>query len=221
MKISFVSMVLIGAVLSAVSLADNVSTLTVSTITLAQLNQAVPARASDTSCAAVSTPSECAPNSRAATAINKAIAKYGVTGRGEIIAIISLMAFESADWQYNINHFPGRAGQGTRAMLMYNWIEQYAKQVHAQDASKLLATAGAGNTEAMNKVRKLVLGDDDSFGAAFWYLVTAAPAYHNSTTKLREGNVDDFKDYVVNGVGAGWENERQSVWARVNSALSA
>ncbi|KAJ2004395.1 hypothetical protein GGI04_001303 [Coemansia thaxteri] len=187
------------------------------TITLDQLNKAMPVRSSDGSCASVSYPSECAPNSRAVAAINAAIAKYGVTQRGEIVALVSLMAYESANWAYNINHFPGRPGQGTRAMLMYNFIEKYAQSLYPAEAAQVLA--GGSSTDAQNNVRALVLNDNDSFGSAFWYLATQASSYHNSAAKLRSSNAEDFKDYIVNGVGAGWDNDRQATWESVNAAL--
>ncbi|KAJ2826438.1 hypothetical protein GGI24_002916, partial [Coemansia furcata] len=120
---------------------------------------------------------------------------------------------------YNTNHFPGRPGQGTRAMLMFNFIESYAKALHPEEAAQALA---GGITDAsMNSVRALVLNDNDSFGSGFWYLVTNAAAYHNAADKLRDGNASDFKDYVVNGVGAGWDDSRQTVWETVNSAIAA
>ncbi|KAJ2016579.1 hypothetical protein GGI03_005153 [Coemansia sp. RSA 2337] len=184
-------------------------------ITLDQLNKAIPVRASDSSCSSVSTPDECAPNSRAVKAINAAISKYGVTQRGEIVALISLMAYESANWQYNVNHFPGRPGQGTRAMLMYNFIEQYAQALYPSEAT----LAVGSSTEALNNVRALVLNDNDSFGSAFWYLVNKASGYHAKADKLRSGNADDFKDYIVNGVGAGWDDTRHTIWETVNSAF--
>ncbi|KAJ1650500.1 hypothetical protein GGF44_000250 [Coemansia sp. RSA 1694] len=187
-------------------------------ITLDQLNRAVPVRASDSSCASVSTPDECAPNSRAVAAINAAMAKYGVTQRGEIVAVISLMAYESGSWQYNTNHFPGRPGQGTRAMLMYNFVEEYARALHPAEASQALA-GGSSTDAARNSVRALVLSDNDSFGSAFWYLVNKAPGYHAKPDKLRSDNADDFKDYIVNGVGAGWDGSRQTIWETVNGAL--
>ncbi|KAJ2003979.1 hypothetical protein GGI04_000656 [Coemansia thaxteri] len=186
-------------------------------ITLDQLNKAIPARASDGSCASVSTPSECAPNSRAVVAINAAIAKYGVTKRGEIVALVSLMATESADWQYNINHYPGVPGQGTRAMLMYNFVQQYAQSLYPSQVTQALA--GGSSTAAMNNVRALVLNDNDSFGSAFWYLTTQAASYHNNATRLRSGNASDFKNYVVNGVRASWSSDRQATWKAVNAAL--
>ncbi|KAJ1643449.1 hypothetical protein J3B02_003145 [Coemansia erecta] len=215
MKIAAFSSILIGIVSVLPALCAGAS---VSAITLEQLNKAVSSRASDSSCASVSTPSECAPNSRAVMAINHAIAKYGVTSTGEIAALIALMAYESADWQYNINHYPGRPGQGTKAMLMYDFIEKYAQQVHQSEATRVLISGGNSDS-AKNSVRELVLNDDDSFGAVFWYLVTQAPAFHNNPAKLRAGNADDFKEYVVNGVNAGWDDKRMSIWNQVNSAF--
>ncbi|KAJ2867057.1 hypothetical protein GGH94_001123 [Coemansia aciculifera] len=187
-------------------------------LTQKQLDAAIPARAGSDSCASVGTPDECVTNNKALTAINSALAKYGIAKRGEAVAVIALMAYESGSWQYNTNHFPGRPGQGTRAMLMFNFVESYAKALHPEDAAKALA---GGITDAsMNNVRALVLNDNDSFGSGFWYLVTNAAAYHN-TGKLRDGNLEDFKDYVLTGVGASWDSARQTIWETVNSAINA
>ncbi|KAJ1723934.1 hypothetical protein LPJ61_005785, partial [Coemansia biformis] len=68
----------------------------------------------------------------------------------------------------------------------------------------------------MNQVRGLVLNDGDSFGSAFWYLVTAQPSYHANANRLRDGSLDDFKDYVLNGVGGDWSPARESMWNAVN-----
>ncbi|KAJ2896899.1 hypothetical protein GGI21_005000, partial [Coemansia aciculifera] len=143
-----------------------------------------------------------------------------ITKRSEVVAVIALMAFESGSWQYNTNHYPGRPGQGTRAMLMYNFIQPYATALHPTAAAQALA-GGAATDAVLNNVRALVLNDNDSFGSGFWYLVNHAAAYHNAADKLRDGNFDDFKDYVVNGVGAGWDDGRQTIWEAVNSAITS
>ncbi|KAJ2764676.1 hypothetical protein IWQ56_004399, partial [Coemansia nantahalensis] len=134
-----------------------------------------------------------------------------------VVALVALMALESGDWMYNTNHFPGRPGQGTRAMLMYPYTYAYAKALHPADTP--LAAEGSTDPAVMNQVRGRVLGDDDSFGAAFWYLVHSAPQYHSDPSKLRDGNLDDFKDYVVNGVGGAWSQERENAWNLVNAGL--
>lgn len=57
---------------------------------------------------------ECATAKTAATNIAKSFDTYGVTSKAEQAAVISLMAFESLDFKYNKNHFPGVAGQGSK-----------------------------------------------------------------------------------------------------------
>ncbi|KAJ2656313.1 hypothetical protein IWW48_005104 [Coemansia sp. RSA 1200] len=177
------------------------------TVTQAQLDKAVPDRVGTGSCAS----SECATNPRALVSINKAIAKYGITRKSEVVALIALMAFESSDWLYNINNTPGVPGQGTRAMISPGFVAEYAQKLHPDQAAKAVSV--------VDKLQ-LVLNDDDSFGSAFWYLVTKAPQYHGNESRLRAGNAADFQDYVVNGVHGGWEPKRGDVWTRVNTAFN-
>ncbi|KAJ1721053.1 hypothetical protein LPJ53_004383 [Coemansia erecta] len=190
-------------------------------LTLDELNAAIPARAASDSCASVSFPDECATNDQALPAINAALSTYGITKRSEAVAVIALMAFESDSWQYNINHYPGRAGQGTKAMLMSNFVTEYAEQLHAADAQSVTSQAAdPSSDDTVNALRALVLNDNDSFGSGFWYLVNKAAAYHNSD-KLQDGDLASFQDYVVNGVGASWDDSRGTIWSTVNSAISA
>lgn len=56
---------------------------------------------------------ECATAKQAAKFTSESFTTYKVTSKAEQAAIISLMAFESGDFKYNKNHFPGVAGQGS------------------------------------------------------------------------------------------------------------
>jgi hypothetical protein len=56
---------------------------------------------------------ECATAEQAAPAISASFSAYSVDSRAEQAALVSLMAFETADFKYNRNHFPGVAGQGS------------------------------------------------------------------------------------------------------------
>ncbi|KAJ1961270.1 hypothetical protein GGI12_003343 [Dipsacomyces acuminosporus] len=211
MKISILSGTAMAcALFGAVSEAASAS------ITPAQLNRAFPVRAAEQSCDSLT--KECAVNSRAAVSINKALKKYNISRRSEVVAVIALMAFESGTWEYNVNHYPGRPGQGTRSMLMYNFVKEYAAALHPGEVSRL--AAGNEDDNAKNAVRELVLNNDDSFGSGFWYLTAKAKEYHNNPGKLRDGNADDFKDYVLNGVHAGWDDTRMKIWTSVNSAIA-
>ncbi|KAJ1805120.1 hypothetical protein LPJ56_005448 [Coemansia sp. RSA 2599] len=190
-------------------------------LTLEQLNAAIPDRAGADSCGSASFPEECATNERALPAINAALQRYGVTKRGEVVAVVSLMAYESASWLYNINHWPGRAGQGTRNMQMANFNQEYASFLYPEQAAEILASAAdPASDETANALRELVLNDNDSFGSGFWYLANKAKEYHD-TGKIAEDSAEAFKDYVVNGVGAGWDDARQTIWETVNSGISA
>ncbi|KAJ1783194.1 hypothetical protein LPJ59_006646, partial [Coemansia sp. RSA 2399] len=169
-------------------------------ITLDDLNKAVPDRAGDDSCSAATYASECATNSRAVTAINNALTKYQISGRGEAVAVIALMAFESDSWLYNINHNPGNPGQGTRNMQMYTFNSEYAQLLYPTQVAAATAANASGTASQENAVLDLVLDDDDSFGSGFWYLVNHASGYYNNANKLRDGNSADFQDYITNGV---------------------
>lgn len=57
---------------------------------------------------------ECATAKQAAKFTAQSFNTYDVTSKAEQAAIISLMAFESDDFKYNKNHFPGVAGQGSK-----------------------------------------------------------------------------------------------------------
>lgn len=56
---------------------------------------------------------ECATAKQAAKFTSQSFETYNVTSKAEQAAVISLMAFESDDFKYNKNHFPGTPGQGS------------------------------------------------------------------------------------------------------------
>ncbi|KAJ2849726.1 hypothetical protein IWW36_002418 [Coemansia brasiliensis] len=184
-------------------------------LTEAKLDAAVPKAKGQGLCTGASDTS-CANNKRAIVALNNAAKTYGITERSEMVAIISLMAYESGSWQYNINVSPGRAGQGTKAMLMYNFIYEYAKELYPSKVQD--AWENTEDESTMNQVRELVLNDNDSFGSGFWYLVNKASSYHNSK-KLVDGDLDSFKQYCETAVGATWDESRGQIWETVNNAL--
>lgn len=81
-------------------------------LTAANLIAISPATAS---CSGAQSPDECADATQAATALNKAFSTYKITSKGEKAAIVAYEIFESGDFKYKTNHFPGRPGQGTRS----------------------------------------------------------------------------------------------------------
>ncbi|KAJ2874162.1 hypothetical protein H4R27_006520, partial [Coemansia aciculifera] len=171
-------------------------------VLLPDLNKAFPAGASKTYCdkGGEGAPvSECATNRDAVIGIDAGIKAYKVTRRGEVVASIAWMLFESGGWKYNINHTPGTIGQGTRCMMMWEFISEYAQSLFPEEYKKLMGASAAKPETATDAVKtsviKLVLTNNTSFSAAFWFLVNKASTYHNNNAKLRDGNLEDFKEY--------------------------
>ena len=57
-------------------------------------------------CAGASFPSECETAEQAAPFLIQAMETYHVTSSYEIAALLSLIAYESGDFHYDIHHFP-------------------------------------------------------------------------------------------------------------------
>jgi hypothetical protein len=68
------------------------------------------------SCDGAPAPEECATAAQAAPFISDSFQTYQVTSPAEQAALISLMAFETGDFKYNRNHFPGVTGQGSTCL---------------------------------------------------------------------------------------------------------
>ncbi|PIA15377.1 hypothetical protein COEREDRAFT_87992 [Coemansia reversa NRRL 1564] len=196
-------------------------------VSLEMLNKINPDAASDTYCEKVESTlgnkGECVTNAEALEPINKAIRKFGVIERGEIVATIAWMLEETQGWKYNINHFPGNPGQGTRTLMLWKYVNMYAQQVQSNAYIKAIGSFSndpeTADDKTKNNVRELVLNDNDSFGAGFWYIATQETDFHNSDTQLRDGNKDDYKVYVDKGIDTLWSDSRGTWWDKVNSAL--
>lgn len=118
----------------------------------------------------------------------EAFALYQVNTAAEQAALISWMVYESGEFKYNRNHFPdpGRPGQGTRAMLMPNFVGEYANSI--AEIKDQVTAAGSD----LNKILATVSSDKYSFASAAWYYATKCS--------------DDQKDQVINGGLKGWQD---------------
>jgi len=67
------------------------------------------------SCGDAPAKGECATAKTASNSASQSFNTYKVTNKAEQAAILSLMAFESNDFKYNKNHFPGIPGQGSKS----------------------------------------------------------------------------------------------------------
>ena len=69
---------------------------------------------SSSTCANAEVPAQCRTAEQAASAIASSFATYGITSPAEMAAVVGTMAFESGDFKYNINYYPGNPGQGSK-----------------------------------------------------------------------------------------------------------
>ncbi|KAL8735874.1 MAG: hypothetical protein Q9181_002652 [Wetmoreana brouardii] len=118
-------------------------------------------------CAGAPSPKECKTAGEAAPFINQSFRTYGITTTGEAAAVISTMAFETDDFKYNINHFPGVPGQGTRNMQSPEFNLKYAKSIPALQSK--LAAAGSDPKAVLGL---LTANGEYDFGSGAWYLAT-------------------------------------------------
>lgn len=167
------------------------------------------------SCTGASFPAECTvSSSTVVTAIVDSFVKYNISTAMEQVALLSWMAFESGDFKYNANHFPapGRPGQGTRAMLMPNFVAEYAASLpELKDA-----VSRAGGDPA--KVLALVQSDEYAFGAAAWFYKTHCTV--SQKEQVRNRGKQGWEDGFVTGcVQTSLSDDRTVYWDRTAQAL--
>ena len=132
---------------------------------------------------------ECSNANVAAKALNDAFTAYKLTTLGQKAGMIAYMAFESGGFKWNTNQYPGRPGQGTKCMLMFAHLYNFAKSfpelqsaVAQNSPGGQLAEVNFSNADSMfsdsakNAIRALVLGDLYTFKSAPWYLTSYSAA---------------------------------------------
>ncbi|KAI4273111.1 MAG: hypothetical protein L6R38_006428 [Xanthoria sp. 2 TBL-2021] len=163
-------------------------------------------------CAGAQFAAECKTAAQAAPFINASLKTYGITSAGEAAALISLMAFESGDFKYNTNHFPGRPGQGTRNMQMPAFNMEYAKSIPALKDG--LAKAG---TDVKAVLALLTSNGEYDFGSAAWFMKTKCDEKVRSG--LKTGTTDAWKMYITECIGTTVTADRQAGWEKAAKAM--
>ncbi len=171
------------------------------------------------SCAGAPFPSECATAEQAAPFLIEAMSKYGIYSPPELSALLSLIAFETGDFKYNINHYPGRAGQGTRNMQMPQFNLEYAlsiPELEAQVRAITTSTTTSGlSDDKLNAIRALVLPDIYSWGSVAWFLTTKCAS---ARPALQAGGQAGLEAYL-GCVGTTATADRLAYWKRANAAF--
>ncbi|KAJ6538830.1 hypothetical protein DFH09DRAFT_1323496 [Mycena vulgaris] len=122
-------------------------------------------------------PSECRTADQAAPFVNQAFRDFGLVTNGEKAALLSLMLFESGGFAFDINHSLNTPGQGTRNLMNFPFILQYALDTPSVAAqAQSLAAAGTTSPDTQNAIRALVLPDPLSFASAMWFYTRSGDA---------------------------------------------
>lgn len=122
-------------------------------------------------CAAGNT--ECRTARQATPHIFHGMARYGVWHPNQMAAVVALMAFESVDFAYKRNQYPGRPGQGTANMQMAEFNLEYARSIPALSGSVANVTSVDGQSDAeLNRILDLVVPDAYCFASGPWFLET-------------------------------------------------
>lgn len=160
-----------------------------------------------TSCAGAQFPDECATADQATQPLIDAFNKYKVTTAGEQAALLAYMAFESGDFKFNKNHFPapGRPGQGTRIMMMPNYVKMYADSL------------GVTGSDDASILANVIQSPGGEWGAASWFLTTQCTA--DVRKGLQSGSQDGFNSFMTTCVGTTMTDDRLKYWTAATTAF--
>lgn len=175
-------------------------------LTLDKLLQIAPNSAS---CTSATYQDECHTATQALPQILASFQKYDITHPAVQAALVATMAYESAEFAYNRNHFPapGRPGQGTKAMMMPQFTAEYA-------ASLGLPSTGDAQTVA-DGVEQI----DYTFGAAAWYLTTKCD--YSIREGMWGGSESAWETYVTQCLGTTVDSQRKAYWEKAVAALGS
>lgn len=170
-------------------------------------------------CASAPFADECETAATAAPFLIDSMMAYKIYSPPEIAALLSLIAFETGDFKYEKNHFPGRPGQGTRNLQMPNFNLEYALSIPAL-ASAAKAIAPASTTDGLsddqlNQILALVLPDQYSWASAAWFLTTKCASIRST---LQAGGQAGFEAYM-GCVGTTATSDRLAYWTRAQAAF--
>ncbi|KAI4183927.1 MAG: hypothetical protein L6R41_005105 [Letrouitia leprolyta] len=158
-------------------------------------------------CTGAPSPPECKTAEEAAPFINKSFRIYGIASPGEAAAVIGIMAFESGDFKYNVNHFPGTPGQGTRNMQYPQYNLKYAQSIPA--LKDKLAAAG---TDPKAILSLLTANGEYDFGSAAWFLTTQCS--ETVRAGLKTGSLAGWQAYITQCIQTTTTPERQAYWQK-------
>ncbi|EMC93702.1 hypothetical protein BAUCODRAFT_37420 [Baudoinia panamericana UAMH 10762] len=180
-----------------------------STICAADIVRVDPSTAS---CDSAPAAGECRTADQAAPYIAISYINYGIQSFGEQAALLALMLYESGDFKYAINHYPGVPGQGTRNMQSPAYNLQYAEFLAKVCTNCGITPAEVQSAQAQGPAAVLALVNTDewSFGSAAWFLVTqCSPTVRQG---LSAGTQAGWAAYLA-CIGTEANEQRNQLWS--------
>lgn len=156
----------------------------------------------------------CRTAAQVAPLLNDAAARYKLT-KGQAAGVLALEAFESVDFQYKQNISPGRPGQGTANMQMYDFNLKYAQSIPALQQQAAAFTAASGDAQK-NELLALVTDDQYNFASGPWFLTTQCSA--DVQAALSTGSDAGFNSYM-GCVGVTVDGDRLAKWQKAKTAF--
>jgi hypothetical protein len=126
---------------------------------------------------------------------------------------------------------PGRPGQGTRSLMQFPSVYQYAVDT-ANTSCQALALVpkttqdlDSVSDDTKNAVRELVLGDRLSFASAMWFYAQSGESKKGCTQVdgmvegLQVRTVTGWENYITKCIFTTVTDERKTVWEKTLNAL--
>ncbi|PGH00949.1 hypothetical protein GX51_05498 [Blastomyces parvus] len=156
---------------------------------------------------------ECRSAAQAAGPILNSFKKYKIESPAEKAALLSLMAYETAEFAYRRSHFPVTVGQGTQNMQI---AENNIKYAESLDEIKDELAKVKGDKAAILDL--LLKSDDHDFGSAAWFLTTqCSPAVRE---ELQSGSQKGWEEYLTRCVRTDATGQRKDYWEKAKLALN-
>lgn len=165
-------------------------------------------------CANAQFASECRTADEAAPYIAAGFDNFDITDFPSQAALLSLMLYESGSFKYNINHFPGVPGQGTRNMQSPAFNLQYAQWLATTVTNSNITAdqVAQANTAGPAAVLALVDIDPWSFSSAAWFLSTQCSDAVKQ--ELAKGTDNGWNGYLTDCVGTTATDDRTAIWKK-------
>ncbi|SPO06734.1 uncharacterized protein DNG_09428 [Cephalotrichum gorgonifer] len=155
---------------------------------------------------------ECATADIAARSITSSFERYQVSSPAEQAAVIGLMAFESGEFKYNRNHFPGVPGQGTRNMQSPAFNLKYAQSI-----PEIRDEVSQANGDVVQILDLLLSNEEYDFGSGAWFLRMQCD--EDVQAQLRSGTEEGWEAYITKCVGTDANAARRAYWQKAVEVL--